>query len=284
MNSFVKNNSHLFTGIIVILLLAIIVSAQVLYDHSSSMFGKESFRFTIKHRSIIDPKIVKHLAFGFDNVLADYYWISAVQDFTGWDHKEDFYLNYFKNISVLDPEFSYPYLFAILTAPTEKDKASLDKVAEIAELGMATLPNNWEIPFYLGTMYNMFAKDEAKALHYIEIAAKTEGVPSVVPLTYSSITAKKLLGKKTARELMSVIRDTTKSETIKAMAEEGIVLSDITVMLENAIIAYKAKHRTYPKTIENLTAERFVVIPKEITSRFDIIINQKNGEVSIVGK
>lgn len=280
MSNHLKTYAPLLSGITLVLFLSIVATLQSFHDKASGSFETESFRFTVKHRSIIEPNIVKHLSFGFNNVLADYYWISAVQDFTGWDHEEEFYLNYFRNISVLDPRFSYPYLFAIFTAPTEKDKESITKVASIADIGILAMPNNWEIPFYMGTMYNHFDKNEARALHYLEIAANVEGAPPVVPLTYSSITAKKLLGKQVSRELMRVIRDTTKSETIKKLAEKGIATEEFTMMLENAVLAYKAKFKTYPKSVDALIKERFVTIPTDFSS-LTITINQKNGSVHI---
>jgi hypothetical protein len=284
MNTHVKPFTPLLTGIVIVLFLCIVATLQAFHDKASGAFSSASFRFTVKHRSIIEPHIIKHLTFGFDNMLADYYWISAIQDFTGWNHKEDFYLNYFKNISALDPRFSYPYLFAILTAPTEKDRDSIHKVATIADLGIATLPQNWEIPFYMGTMYNQFGKDDVRALHYLKIAANVESAPPVVPLVYSSITAKKLLGRDRARELMRVIRDTTESETIKKFAEKGIVLEEFGGSVENAVLAYQATFKRYPKNAEELVKARFLNIPEEFTSTITISIDQKDGSVRIVEK
>ena len=136
-----------------IALLLLVVSFQVQHDRLSPPF---TTRLKATTRNLLPAKFLPYITFGFDNFITNSYWIRAVQDFTVWDGKNPYYLNYFKNISTLDPAFEYPYLFSILIVPQKKDVATLDTIAAFADKGIQAIPTSWKIPFYLGTQYFLF--------------------------------------------------------------------------------------------------------------------------------
>ena len=267
--------------ILVFLFIIVIIMIQVIYDKTSNPF---SFKLSAVHRNLLPAEAVKHLSFGFDNVLADYYWISSVQDFVVWNNKDSFYIEYFRNIATLDPKFEYPYLFSIFTAPTRKEPKSVHRVAAIADIGIKTLPKNWEIPFYMGTSYNLFNKDYDNALKYTAIAAQIEGTPPGVQAVYSALTAKKYLGKETTYDMVKVIYDTTDSQTIKRLAERGLIAENLNLMLKNGVVAYKAKYGKYPTTVKELLDNHFITFPKELGKEFNIMLNSRTGAIRVVEK
>ncbi len=153
-----KRSSLLYpitTTLLCITLVLLVISFQANHDKRSKPF---TTKLQAKSRDLLPAKYLPYVTFGFNNFITNSYWIRAVQDFTVWDGKNPYYLNYFRNISTLDPTFEYPYLFSIVIVPQNKDVDTLDAVAEIANKGMETVKTSWKIPFYLGTQYFLFTK------------------------------------------------------------------------------------------------------------------------------
>ena len=287
-----KQNSsfiHLIvTGVILIALLNLVVLFQINHDARSKPFTSA---LTAQSRNLLPAAFLPYITFGFDNFITDSYWIRSIQDFIVWDGKDPYYLNYFKNISTLAPTFEYPYLFSILIVPQNKNILTLHKVAEIADRGIQAIPTSWKIPFYLGTQFYLFTKKYDPAEKYLEIAAKIDGAPDGVFLVYSTFVGKNspkpirsdadaLL----AQSLLKVIYNNTDNETIKKMAEMGLLEKNISQMLEKGILAYKEKYKQYPKTAEDMVNVNLISLPKTLLEIFTIDINQKDGSFKIEEK
>lgn len=272
-----KIQSFLMWGVVSICIL-VIITLQISYDRSSSSL---TIKTEFVSKNLIPEELLPYTTFGFTNVIADYYWIRAVQDFSVWDWKNILYLDYFKNISALDPQFEYPYLFAILAVPNNKDVAMLDRVAAISERGISSIDTGWKVPYYLGTQYYLFTKTFSRAEQYLKIATSKAGAPDGAYLIYSSFVAKNIQGSKGSQELIKVIYNNTDNETIKKLAKRGFQEDIISQMLEKGIAAYKSKYKKYPKTVDELIALNFVSLSQEFLESFVITINQSNGNFRV---
>jgi hypothetical protein len=268
--------------ILIIGFLLSISSTQILYDKASQAFSLESFKFKVANKHIVTPPAIEHLSFGFTSFLADYYWISAVQDLTGWNHQDTYYLDYFNNISTLDPHFTYPYLFSIFTAPSTKIPHSIDTVATYADRGIVNNPSSWDIPFYMATKYKTFAKDNKKTEHYLSIAARIPAAPPVVGIFYSAFTSNTLLGRSANIAMLQIVRDTTDSDTIKKISSRGLNSETIRSMFEQGVVAYKATFGRYPKNLQDLTKNHFVTLPPELEKIIILQVNPSNGTIKII--
>jgi hypothetical protein len=278
MQNFYRKNKTLLVSSIFVLLFVCVVITQILYDRAANPF---SFKMAVVKRNLLPASILPYISLGFNNVLADYYWIYAIQDLTVWDHKDSRYIEYFRNISTLDPTFEYPYLFSIFTIPRKDTPALLQKLTPIADKGIAAIPTSWQIPFYLSTAYNITTKSYNDTEHYLSIAASKSSGPPGIYLVYSSFITKKLKGKEAAREMIKVIYDNTDNEIIKQLAAQGIVIDDATQMLEKAVIAYKAKYGSYPKTVDDMSRLNLIHLPDAFTNAFTIDINKYTGAVKV---
>ena len=278
----------LATGTILLALISLVVAFQISYDKRSKPF---TTKLTAQTRNLFSEKFLPYVTFGFDNFITDSYWIRSVQDFVVWDGKDPYYLNYFKNISTLDPTFEYPYLFSILIVPQNKDVPTLDMIAEIVERGIQSIKTSWKIPFYLGTQYYLFTKKYDPAEKYLGIAAKIKGAPDGVFLIYSTFVGrnspKPIRSDEdalTAHKLLKVIYNNTDNETIKEMASKGIEEKSINQMLEKGIIAYKEKYKRYPKTVDDMMTVNFISLPQTFLDAFTVEISQRDGSFRVVGK
>jgi tetratricopeptide (TPR) repeat protein len=231
------------------------------------------------HRFAMPAPVVRHLAFGFENVLADYYWITALQDLNKWDRRDAYYPEYFRIISNLDARFEYPYMFAILTVPSRRNPDTLSWLAEIAQKGMETFPENWQIPFYVGVQYHVVGKSYEQAAHYLEIAAAKKASPEVVHTTYGIYLMHDKSEHERSRALFSTIADTTDNETTKQLAKERIALLDVIQTLEQAVEKYKLKYKVYPASLSDLVEKHFVELPPDLVKKFPLRIDQSTGSV-----
>jgi hypothetical protein len=283
--------SYITTGATISILIALISLVVWLQKNNDERLPPFRTKLHTTTRDLLPESVLPYVTFGFTNIITDIYWIRAVQDFTVWDGKDPYYLNYFRNISVLDPTFEYPYFFSILIVTQDKDIETLDKVAAIAERGIKAIPTSWKIPFYLGTKYYLVTKNYEPAEKYLGIAASRKDAPDGVYLTYSSFVSRTVAAPmhsdedyKTVQSLIKVIYNNTDDETIKKMAGEGLQENLITQMLKKGIIAYKEKYKRYPKNTNEMLVVNFISLPQGFKDNFIVEISQRDGSFKVVGK
>ncbi len=230
------------------------------------------------HRFVLPAPIVKYFTFGFKNVLADYYWVTAIQDFNKWDKFDFYYPEYFRIINTLDPKFEYPYIFAALTVPTKQNPASLSWLAQIADKGIAKIPSSWEIPYYTGVEFHTVGKSYERAVHYLAIAATVKGSPEVARQAYALFLLHTATDYQKSRELFAAIYQTADNEETKSVAKERILVLDLIEAIDQASIKYKAIHQQFPTSVETLSRAGLVVIPEQISKRYPISIDAGTGK------
>lgn len=277
-------NKALFIFFVILLLLSAVL-LQKKYDD----IVHPRFIFKTETKYILPSSVVSNLSFGFKNILADLYWVKAIQDFSVWDGKDSFYLQEYKNIVALDPYFSYPYLLGILTFTSKSvnDKngelSLLETIEPTIQIGIKNLPNNWEIPFYMGTGFQL-TKNPEKALYYLKIAASNPEAPERVQAIYKSYLKNTLTGEAASRAFIKTIYETTESETTKKILKENVLINDLTEILENLVATYKEKYGFYPNSIDDLVKRKLIQSSTALKADFNITINRNNGEVKITPK
>lgn len=282
MNFFTTNKKGLPVLIFSLFLLASVAVLQKKYD----AIMHPHYLFTTETKYVLPSSIVSNFSFGFKNVMADLYWVSAIQDFSIWDGKDPFYAQEFKNIATLDPKFSYPYLLGILTftsrSVNDKNASSslLVTLEPTIQIGIKNLPNNWEIPFYYGTGFQL-TKNSEKALYYLKIAAAHPDAPPRIHEVYASYLKRALTGDNAAREFIKAIYETTESETTKKILEEGIMISDLTEILKGVVTKYKTTYGVYPNSFNDLVTAKMIQAGPELQKTFSITIHKYTGEVNV---
>ena len=129
---------------------------------------------------------LKGWAFGFEGLLADWYWMNALQYIGNkvLDSKKEISLEnltplnprllypYLDNATTLDPKFTGVYEFGAIVLPSiDKEKA-----IKLTEKGIADNPNNWRLYQYLGFIYWRMNNYE-KAAEVYEKGSKIDGAP-----------------------------------------------------------------------------------------------------------
>lgn len=159
--------------------------------------------------------LLKPMALGFDNLLADVLWIRAVVYFGGHymtDKRYPWLYHILDLVTTLDPKFEMPYEFGgIVLAMDEK---AVSKSIAILRKGIQHHPNYWRFPFYLGFDYFYLLGDFKTAAGYMELAAQLPGCPPYVPRLAASMKYK-TAGPAIALHFLKEIQDHTEDTRIK---------------------------------------------------------------------
>lgn len=124
------------------------------------------------------PEVARVTAFGFDAVVADYYWLQAVQVVGGEplpESRSHLLAGLIDVVTTLDPRVDHPYRFAAvwLTA----DEESVRKANDLLRRGIEYHPDEWRNRFYLGFNQFFYLDERAAAAETLEGAIALPGAP-----------------------------------------------------------------------------------------------------------
>jgi len=128
---------------------------------------------------------VGRLALGFDAVLADIYWIRAVQHY-GRDRRSRTYVDRYALLhpliditTTLDPYFATAFQFGalFLSEPLPNGPDRLDLGVALLEKGLRAEPTRWEYAQYLGFLHYWHSRDRQEAGRQFARAAAMPGAP-----------------------------------------------------------------------------------------------------------
>jgi hypothetical protein len=124
------------------------------------------------------PEVAKLSSVGFHAVMADYYWLQAVQIVGTSTRPEDegtLLGRYIDVVTTVDPWVGHPYRFAaVWLTGNEEDVRQANR---ILERSLPYHPDEWRNRFYLGFNHFYYLEEDESAAHWLEEAAKLEGSP-----------------------------------------------------------------------------------------------------------
>lgn len=268
-------------SVFAVIFLILSIGLQHVYDTRYAKAWVESETYTV---SVMPAKVFPYMSFGFENALSDFYWLTIIQDLTLKYRNTLAFRNYFENIAALDPQFTYPYTFAIFIFPTKQNLSYFEHAKFIADLGIKNNPDNYEIPYYLAFQYHIVMRAYSEAVRYFAIAATRPDSPELMKRTYVKYSDRSLERTGGTDELIKSIFETTDNAAIKVFAKKEMVLSHFTKVLTDGLAAYKKKHGEYPETILQMTSELGTPLPTDFYERVDIAYNKTTGAVSLAFK
>jgi hypothetical protein len=124
------------------------------------------------------PERARLLALGFEPVIADYYWIQALQlvgDAQRLPQRGDTVAALIDLVTGLDPWVDHPYRFAALWLTESSDQVR--HANRLLEKGTAYHPLDWRNFFYLGYNHFFYLEDNAHAADALERALRFPDAP-----------------------------------------------------------------------------------------------------------
>lgn len=127
---------------------------------------------------------IRRLTPGFENLMADVYWLRTVQYFGGErafsaEKRFDLLAPLIDITTTLDPrlEIGYRYGATFLAEPSPMGADRPQEAIKLLRRGVARNPRNWRLAQDLGLFYSFFTNDPVAASQVLLDAAKIPGAP-----------------------------------------------------------------------------------------------------------
>ena len=164
--------SAAFRCLVVVLALAAALSAQARLPAEAEHAVSES-------RPVPKPELARIASLSFEGLLADYYWLRAVQVVGSTNGNPAEYTSLIAQLSELvvslDPWVGHPYRFAAIWL--SEDPETRPVANRILERGIAYHPLDWRNRFYLSFNHFYYMGDTARAADELEPTLHLEGTP-----------------------------------------------------------------------------------------------------------
>jgi len=166
---------------IVILLLGGVIGLQAVHERRG---GVPAFD-TPDMLYVRSPETMNRLALSYQSLLADVYWIRAVQHYGGTRLSNDPNASYdllyplLDLTTSLDPRFNVAYLFGslFLAGPPPGGPGRPDLAIALLEKGLRAQPEKWEFAQAIGFVHYWWRQDYPEAAAWFQRAADMPGGP-----------------------------------------------------------------------------------------------------------
>lgn len=129
------------------------------------------------------PEVARALSFGFDAVLADFYWLWAVQTVGQRDadvaRDAGDLARLIDVVTTLDPWVDHPYRFAAVWL-TDSEQ-SVREANRLLERGIAHHQDDWRNRYHLGFNQFFYLQENRRAADVLEGAVRLPGAPAYLP-------------------------------------------------------------------------------------------------------
>jgi len=235
------------------LLLALVALLQFEYDATKIMLPASSAQTA-------SPFMARIIDMGFHPAVASFLWATTMPEILDlWNGKTEYFSD-LAFVNAVDPKLSYPYAFSVLTltaVPAQDDPDSVQQAETIGEQGIANADPDWRIPYYMATNEFLYAKDDAAAAKYYNIAAETPGVPAYAERFSLNFGIETDQRQKT-EELWETIKDSTNDPDAQARAQAYIDHLQDFDYLDAAATLYKKEFGVYPTSTAELVAKEVI--------------------------
>ncbi|GAG51950.1 unnamed protein product, partial [marine sediment metagenome] len=229
------------------------------------------------------PEVAKLSSLGFHTVMADYYWLQAVQIVGTSMRPEDegtLLGRYIDVVTTVDPWVGHPYRFAAVWLTGSE--ADVRQANRILERSFDYQPDEWRNRFYLGFNLFFYLEENEPAAHWLEEAASIESAPRYL----AGLAARLRAGNAGLEVAASMIRKfLADTDDPYARAEYEKMLDEIETerrarFLDAARAAYRKGHGEDIESVEDLLRGSHPVLQKLPPEPHDWewILDEESGE------
>ena len=252
------NNSYL-----ILLLIAGLVFISIPFQKN---IDKERSKFRAIENTIrLSPKILKTMALGFDEIVADIYWLRALQYFGNPEIKKteknpEVMYKYFDIITELDPKFINAYRFGgtFLAEPEPFGLNNFNKVSSIFDKGRKNNPENFRLPLEQAFLYFIHSDDKITASEFFIEASKKPGLTEHRKASFKGMAASALSKggeRELARQIWIDIFDNSLDQgrrNFALMNLNEMIDQDLEDKLTQYALLYENEYGSFPTSIDDL--------------------------------
>jgi hypothetical protein len=237
------------------------------------------------------PALMRRLAWSFDSVLADIYWIRSVQYYgdtkLSTSTKKEYGRLYplLEMTTGLDPRFNIAYRFGAILLSEGYPNGAGDTRQAIAllEKAMKAMPEKWQYFHDAGFVEYWWNKDAAAAAKWLLRAADVPGAPNWLRPTAAAMLAEGG-DERTARALWTQLEATAEHEWLRQAAKRGLLQLDAQAAIDQLLpIVNRFYHMTgrFPASWEEMVRARLLPgIPIDPTGT-PFVLDPVSGTVDV---
>jgi hypothetical protein len=245
-------------GLLVIFALVLIsIPFQNKIDEAHGKFG------SMEDSLYISSSMLDKISIGYQEILADLYWLRALQYFGGKniaDQNPDLLYHYFDIITDLDPKFinAYRYGGAFLAEPPPYGLGELELGAKLFNKGRENNPDNFRLPLEEAFLYYLYPKDYARAAELFEEAGSKPELSGMRKATIEGMAAAAHAqggNREVSRKIWQIIYETNSSEGRRNFALRNlkeIRTMDIEDNLTLALKEYRKRFNKFPEGVQEI--------------------------------
>jgi tetratricopeptide (TPR) repeat protein len=272
-------------GIILVILL--IVASVPFQRKIDDIRGR--FR-AIKETLYFSSSVLRRISLGYDDLLADIYWLRALQYFGGTrfdDVDSGLLYKYFDILTDLDPKFvnAYRYGGTFLAEPPPFGMGDVANGMKLFDKGRINNPDNFRIPLEEGFVYYLNLKDYKKASELFTEASDKPGLSDLRRAYLKGMAASALAkggNRELSRRIWEYIYENTPNQGRKRFAILNIKELDTMDMedrLTTALREYLKRYDAFPSTVGELKSSGLIRQVPEEPFGGEFIIVKKLKEV-----
>ncbi len=204
------------------------------------------------------------VSLGYDHVVADYYWMRALEHFGTPAYNAFAYPllePMLRRVLTLDPYFKTAYVFAGTALTLQRMDPA--KANALLEQGLKYRPDVWQIPFYLGFNRYYFQQDYVGAAEALSIASKYPEAPPITAQLATRVAAH--AGRpEFGIQLIDEILERTKDEQLRAsyLERRKSLQLDLELGFLNRLVQrYHGEHGVEPKSIADFVTAGYLREP-----------------------
>jgi hypothetical protein len=210
-----------------------LVTVQTMADATTTKLASPSITW------IRSPGLMKRLSLEFDALMADFYWIRAVQYYGDTKLSTNEHKNYdllyplLDITTTLDPDFKIAYRFGaiLLSEGYPSGAARPDYAIALLEKGIKHSPERWEYFHDAGFVEYWWRQDYPAASAWLQKAAQVPGAPNWLAPVAASMLAEGG-SRESARALWQQIEQSAEQDWLRKSAQRGLMQLDAEEQLD----------------------------------------------------
>lgn len=233
---------------------------------------------------------VRRMVPGFENIMADLYWLRTVQYFGGQrvfakEKRFDLLQPLVDITTALDPKFeiAYRYGASFLAEPFPIGAGKPEEAVALLERGVANLPRSWLLRQNLGFYTYFFLHDARRAADALLAARDLPGAPA-----WLETMAADFLGKggdrETARQMWSRMYENQEEGPLKWNARsqlQRLDALDAVDILNKLVGEFRNRRGRWPASLQELGQAGLLPFPAVDPTRVPFHYDPQEGRVEI---
>lgn len=246
-----------FALVILVLLVAVSIPFQIKIDDIRGKFR------SVEGSLYLSSSSLKKISMGYYELLADIYWLRALQYFGSKKPEEqdpELLYHYFDIITDLDPKFvnAYRYGGTFLAEAPPFGLGETKKGLELLDKGRKNNPESYRLPLEEAFIYYFYPKDYERAAELFNEASEKTGISPLRRASLEGMAASahtKGGNRELSRKIWEIIYETSPSEGRRNFALRNLKEIDTMIIedkLTDSLREYVRTHGKLPSATEDL--------------------------------